>query len=211
MSEKVFRIFVLMEWVLATQNLHKVKEIIAALPADYMVSTAKDKGILESLPETGETLEQNAIQKATYLYDRLGGFVLSDDSGLEVEYLSGAPGVYSARYAGEATSDRLNREKLLVELGTTANRRAQFRTVLACCTPNGVELFEGVVLGHIAYVEKGKNGFGYDSIFIPSEGDGRTFAEMSFDEKQSLSHRRRAVDRWRASLDLTDGNLGFPK
>jgi len=165
-----------------------------------MVNTARDKGILESLPETGTTLEQNAIQKAKYLYDRLGGFVLSDDSGLEVECLSGAPGVQSARYAGEAKSDRLNREKLLVEIGSAANRRAQFRTVLACCTPKGIALFEGVVTGTIAYEEKGKNGFGYDSIFIPSEGDGRTFAEMSFEEKQSLSHRRRAVDLWRASL-----------
>jgi XTP/dITP diphosphohydrolase len=191
-----------MEWVLATQNQNKVKEIKAALPSDWMVRTAVEAGIVEELPETGTTLEENAVQKATYLQTHLGGMALSDDSGLEIVALEGAPGVYSARYAGPQRDDRDNRLKVLDELEGVADRRARFRTILAWATPEGVQIFEGEVWGQILHEERGTGGFGYDALFVPDEGDGRTFAEMTLEEKKSLSHRSRALAKWRLALGV---------
>ncbi|MFM1884131.1 MAG: hypothetical protein RL168_315 [Bacteroidota bacterium] len=191
-----------MEWVLATQNQNKVKEIKAALPSDWMVRTAVEAGIVEELPENGTTLEENAVQKATYLQTHLGGMALSDDSGLEIVALEGAPGVYSARYAGPQRDDRDNRLKVLDELEGVADRRARFRTILAWATPEGVQIFEGEVWGQILHEERGTGGFGYDALFVPDEGDGRTFAEMTLEEKKSLSHRSRALAKWRLALGV---------
>ncbi|HAB35875.1 MAG TPA: non-canonical purine NTP pyrophosphatase, RdgB/HAM1 family [Cryomorphaceae bacterium] len=191
-----------MEWVLATQNQNKVKEIKAALPPDWTVRTAVEAGILEELPETGATLEENAIQKATYLQTCVGGMALSDDSGLEILALNGAPGVYSARYAGPQKDDHDNRLKVLEELAEVQDRRARFKTVLAWATPDGVRTFEGEVWGQILHEERGQGGFGYDALFVPDEGDGRTFAEMSLDEKKALSHRSRALAKWRLALGI---------
>ncbi len=198
----VFRIFGAMEWVLATQNQNKVKEIKAALPPDWKVRTAVEAGIVEELPETGSTLEENAVQKATFLQQTVGGMALSDDSGLEVLALGGAPGVHSARYAGPQKDDADNRQKLLVDLKGVADRRARFKTVLAWATASEVKTFEGEVWGQILHEERGSGGFGYDALFVPDEGDGRTFAEMSLDEKKALSHRSRALARWREALGL---------
>ena len=167
-----------------------------------MVRTAVEAGIVEELPETGSTLEENAVQKATYLQAHVGGMALSDDSGLEIMALDGAPGVYSARYAGPQRDDRDNRLKVLDELEGVADRRARFRTILAWATPEGVQIFEGEVWGHILQEERGTGGFGYDALFVPDEGDGRTFAEMSLEEKKSLSHRSRALAKWRLALGV---------
>lgn len=191
-----------MEWVLATQNQNKVKEIKAALPSDWIVRTAVEAGIVKELPETGSTLEENAVQKASYLQAQVGGMALSDDSGLEIVALDGAPGVYSARYAGPQRDDRDNRLKVLDELKGVADRRARFRTILAWATPEGVQIFEGEVWGQILHEERGTGGFGYDALFVPDEGDGRTFAEMTLEEKKSLSHRSRALAKWRLALGV---------
>lgn len=155
------------------------------------------------IPEDHPTLEGNAVHKARVIALLADGPALADDTGLEVVALGGAPGVRSARFAGETATDADNRRKLLRELHGVADRRAAFRTVLALAQPDGtVHLFEGSCTGTIADAERGSAGFGYDSVFVPDEGDGRTFAEMSPGEKNDLSHRARAVGalaRWLAA------------
>ncbi len=190
-----------MKLVLATQNPNKVKEIQAALPAEWSVTTARDAGITEELPETGTTLEANAREKAAYLQTKLGGFALSDDSGLEVDALEGAPGVYSARFGGPEKDDAVNRAALLHAMEGVTNRTARFRTVIAWATPTGMTTFEGEVEGIILESERGEGGFGYDALFVPEDGDGRTFAEMALEEKKAMSHRGRALRAWMAALD----------
>lgn len=187
--------------ILATQNRHKIEELQAVLPEGWRVRTADDEGIRGELPEDGRTLEANATQKALFLWKRSQVPSLADDSGLEVEALAGAPGVDSAMYAGPERSDSANRIKLLEQLEGARDRKARFRTVLAWATLDGVQLFEGVVHGQITRHERGTNGFGYDSVFVPDDGDGRTFAEMSPAEKVALSHRSRAVQAWLRALE----------
>ena len=189
-----------MKLVLATQNPNKVKEIQAVLPSTWSVTTALEAGITEELPETGETLDANAREKAAFLQEYTGGFALSDDSGLEVDALDGAPGVYSARYGGPEKDDALNRAALLRAMDGQTQRSARFRTVMAWATPMGMTTYEGVVEGTLLTAERGTGGFGYDALFVPIDGDGRTFAEMSVDEKKAMSHRSRALRAWMEDL-----------
>ncbi|KRO76384.1 MAG: RdgB/HAM1 family non-canonical purine NTP pyrophosphatase [Bacteroidetes bacterium] len=189
-----------MKLVLATQNPNKVKEIQAVLPSTWSVTTALEAGITEELPETGDTLDANAREKAAFLQEYTGGFALSDDSGLEVDALDGAPGVYSARYGGPEKDDALNRAALLRAMDGQTQRSARFRTVMAWATPTGMTTYEGVVEGTLLTAERGTGGFGYDALFVPIDGDGRTFAEMSVDEKKAMSHRSRALRAWMEDL-----------
>jgi XTP/dITP diphosphohydrolase len=179
----------------ASNNAHKLDEIKRLLPAAVQLLSLADIGCHEELPETQPTLEGNARQKAQYIFDNYGVSCFADDTGLEVDALGGAPGVYSARYAGPQRESADNVAKLLHELATQPNRRARFRTVIALALPSGeVREFSGEVGGTIAGQPVGSRGFGYDPVFVPTEGDGRTFAEMTLDEKNLLSHRARAVE-----------------
>ena len=178
----------------ASNNAHKLAEIRPLLPAGLELLSLADIGCAEELPETQETLEGNALQKARHVWKHYGVPCFADDTGLEVNALHGAPGVYSARYAGPQRRAEDNVTKLLRELTGAADRTAQFRTVVALVGLSADEqLFAGAVEGHIAPEPRGSSGFGYDPVFVPAEGDGRTFAEMSLAEKNGLSHRARAV------------------
>ena len=178
----------------ASNNTHKLDEIRPLLPAAVQLLSLADIGCHEELPETQPTLEGNARQKAQYVFDHYGVACFADDTGLEVAALGGAPGVYSARYAGPQREAADNVAKLLHELATQPERTARFRTVVALVR-GGQEAreFSGEVAGTIAGAPVGRGGFGYDPVFIPAEGDGRTFAEMTLAEKNLLSHRARAV------------------
>jgi XTP/dITP diphosphohydrolase len=179
----------------ASNNSHKLDEIRLLLPPAIQLLSLADIGCHEELPETQPTLEGNARQKAQYVFDNYGVPCFADDTGLEVVALEGAPGVYSARYAGPERSAAANIAKLLHELATQPDRRAHFRTVIALILERGsVHEFSGSVSGVIATLPIGHGTFGYDPIFVPFEGDGRTFAEMTLPEKNMLSHRGRAVD-----------------
>lgn len=182
------------EIIFASGNEHKIAEVASMLGDTYVVRGLKEVGILEEIPETAETLEGNASIKSHYLFDRLGCDCFSDDTGLEVEALGGAPGVKSARYAGEGKNSEENMALLLKKMEGVTNRKAKFRTVVSLIQ-NGVEyLFEGEVCGTIRTTKSGCEGFGYDPIFEP-EGYSTTFAEMSMDEKNKLSHRARAINK----------------
>jgi XTP/dITP diphosphohydrolase len=178
--------------VLCTGNPGKVVELKALLPAGMDLVGLRELGLPDDLPETSPTLEGNALQKARYVFERTGLPSVADDTGLEVDALGGAPGVRSARYAGEAKDPKANMAKLLSELQDRPVRTAQFRTVIALVAPDGEWTFEGVVRGHIAGAPRGTGGFGYDPLFMP-EGEEFTFAEMPLDRKNSMSHRARAV------------------
>ena len=178
----------------ASNNAHKLDEIRPLLPGGVQLLSLADIGCREELPETQPTLEGNARQKAQYVWDHYGVACFADDTGLEVAALGGAPGVYSARYAGPAREAAANVAKLLRELGAQPNRRARFRTVISLVRgPADAREFSGEVAGIIAAAPIGRGGFGYDPVFVPTEGDGRTFAEMTLAEKNLLSHRARAV------------------
>ncbi|MDJ0363630.1 RdgB/HAM1 family non-canonical purine NTP pyrophosphatase [Hymenobacter sp. H14-R3] len=178
----------------ASNNAHKLDEIRPLLPAGLQLLSLADIGCHEELPETQPTLEGNAHQKAQYVFDHYGVGCFADDTGLEVEALGGEPGVYSARYAGPQREAADNVAKLLHELGAQPNRAARFRTVVSLVRGAAdVQEFSGEVAGTIAAAPTGQGGFGYDPVFVPSEGDGRTFAEMTLAEKNLLSHRARAV------------------
>jgi XTP/dITP diphosphohydrolase len=184
----------MMRLCFASNNAHKLDEIRPLLPEGVQLLSLADIGCHEELPETQPTLEGNARQKAQYVWDHYGVPCFADDTGLEVAALGGAPGVYSARYAGPQRSSPDNVAKLLHELATNPHREARFRTVVSLVLGQGeVHEFSGEVPGSISAVPIGRGGFGYDPVFIPSEGDGRTFAEMSLDEKNLISHRARAV------------------
>lgn len=181
-----------MKIVFATNNAHKLAEVKALLGDEFDLVTLKDVGITEDIPETGETLDENASIKAHYVYERTGLDCFADDTGLEVEALGGAPGVRSARYATDGHDFAANNRKLLKELENKSNRAARFRTVISLIR-GGEELqVEGIVRGTIATEESGCEGFGYDPLFIP-EGESVTFAEMSADKKNAISHRGRAI------------------
>jgi XTP/dITP diphosphohydrolase len=178
----------------ASNNAHKLDEIRPLLPAGLELLSLADIGCHEELPETQPTLEGNARQKAAYVWEHYGVACFADDTGLEVTALHGAPGVYSARYAGPQRRAADNVAKLLAELRGAADRTAHFRTVVALVgVPPTEQLFEGTVPGRIAEVPRGTGGFGYDPVFVPDAGEGRTFAEMSLTEKNQISHRARAV------------------
>lgn len=178
----------------ASNNAHKLDEIRPLLPAGTELLSLADIGCAEELPETQDTLEGNARQKAEYVWQHYGVPCFADDTGLEVTALDGAPGVYSARYAGPQRLAADNVQKLLTELQGHPDRSARFRTVVALVLPGGaVHEFAGEVPGVITETTHGQGGFGYDPVFQPTEGDGRTFAEMTTPEKNQISHRARAV------------------
>jgi XTP/dITP diphosphohydrolase len=185
--------------VCASANPDKVAEI-AAILAGVVDLLPRPVGVPDVV-EDADTLEGNARLKAVAICDATGLPAVADDTGLEVDALGGAPGVYSARYAGEHGSYADNRHRLLAELGDSADRRAAFRTCVLVRWPDGNEtIVDGVCAGTIIDHERGTSGFGYDAIFVPDDGDGRTFAEMSDDEKHAISHRGRAFRALLAAL-----------
>lgn len=179
-------------WVFATNNLHKLEEVKQAAGNQIAIRSLAEIGCTEDLPETGETLEDNARQKAEFVFQRFGVACFADDSGLEVEALNGEPGVHSAHYAGPQRSSVDNIHLLLVRMHGKKNRKARFRCVIALAEKDGVQLFEGVLRGEIIQTPRGSGGFGYDPVFVP-EGETRTLAEMSLEEKNRISHRAEAV------------------
>lgn len=181
-----------MKLIFATNNKHKVREIASLLDDSYTVLGLNDVDISEDIPEDGETLTENALHKARYVYERTGMNVFADDTGLEVDELNGAPGVHSARFAGENKDPDANITKLLGLLDGKSNRKARFRTVIALIFNKKEYLFEGTVEGEIIDVRKGTEGFGYDPVFLP-EGYRHTFAEIPLSEKNKISHRARAT------------------
>lgn len=201
-----------MKIVFATNNQHKLSEIRSILGESIEVLSLKDIGCDVDIPETGQTLEENALQKAQYIYEHYHISVFADDTGLEVDALNGAPGIYSARYASmeagahEASHDaEANMSRLLRELGENNNRRARFRTVIAlilkkdvcpcgCTSIKEIHQFEGIVEGQIIKERRGGEGFGYDPIFQP-DGYEETFAELGMEIKNHISHRARAVKK----------------
>lgn len=178
--------------IFATNNKNKLQEVQHMLVDDYEVLGLAELGFNVDIPETEKSLEGNARLKAQYVRDRMRIDVFADDTGLEVEALDGAPGVHSARYAGEGKSSEDNMKKLLSELEGAANRKARFRTVVALITDQEEHLFEGIANGEITRKKSGAEGFGYDPIFSP-EGHNQTFAEMSAEEKNDISHRGIAI------------------
>lgn len=183
-----------MELVFATHNEHKLAEIRSLLPKNIRLKSLDDIGCNEEIPETSETLEGNALLKAKYVLDTYGLPCFSDDTGLEVATLDGAPGVYSARYAGEPKNETRNVEKLLSQLHGQKDRRAQFTTIIALCLGKETHIFKGVIKGVITNIPRGSNGFGYDPVFQP-EGVDKTFAELTLKDKNQLSHRARAFSK----------------
>ena len=184
-----------MKIVFASGNKNKLQEIQAALPLGVEVVSMRDVGVTEEIPETTGTLEGNAEQKARFVFEKTGLACFSDDTGLEIETLNGRPGVDSAIYAGEPRSNERNIEKVLKEMEGQTNRNAQFRSVFCYCSEVGTFYFEGIVKGKLGIGIRGADGFGYDGIFHP-EGNSRTFAQMSLDEKKMLSHRAKALKKF---------------
>lgn len=178
--------------VFATNNAHKLEEIRAILGDKMEILSLADINCHADIPETANTLEGNAHLKSEYVYNHYGLDCFADDTGLEVEALDGAPGVYSARYAGDGHDSQANMQKLLKEMEEKNNRKAQFRTVISLIEKGEEKLFEGIVRGKITQEKRGNSGFGYDPVFQP-EGFDVTFAEMGSDVKNKISHRARAV------------------
>lgn len=178
--------------VFVTNNAHKLEEISSILGGKMELLSLKDIQCTADIPETADTLEGNAIQKAEYIHRHYGLDCFADDTGLEVEALDGAPGVYSARYAGEGHDSEANMQKLLQNLEGKDNRKAQFRTAICLIMDNEQHLFEGICRGEIIKEKRGGAGFGYDPIFVP-EGYTETFAELGNDIKNTISHRAKAV------------------
>lgn len=195
-----------MELVFASANEHKIKEIKNILGNSISLLSLSDVNIREDIPEEEPVLEGNALFKAMYVHKATGMNVFADDTGLEIVALNGAPGVHSARFAGENKDSLANIEKVLKLLGKNKNRKARFRTVIALIFNEKEYLFEGIVNGTIINEKRGNEGFGYDPIFVP-EGKTRTFAEMDLSEKNSISHRARAFEKLKEFLyqyDLPD-------
>ena len=182
------------KFVFATNNAHKLEEVSFILKNKIELLSMKDINCNVDIPETADTLEGNALIKARYIFENYHLDCFADDTGLEVEALNGAPGVYSARYAGDAHNSEANMQKLLHDLEGIENRRAQFRTVFALIIDGKEHLFEGIVKGVITKNRRGTSGFGYDPIFIP-EGYTQTFAEMGNELKNKISHRAIATNK----------------
>ena len=178
--------------VFATNNAHKLEEVAAMLGDAYEVLSLRAIGCNEDIPETADTFAGNAMQKARYVKEHYGYDCFADDSGLEVDALGGAPGVYSARYSGGGSEE--NMAKLLQNMAEENERGAQFRTIIALLIGEDSQLFEGIVRGHITRERKGEGGFGYDPIFVP-EGYDLTFAELGSEVKNRISHRAKAVEQ----------------
>jgi XTP/dITP diphosphohydrolase len=178
----------------ATHNKNKVFEVNNLLGDGCEILNLSDIGCEQDIPETGLTLEENALIKARFVQAAYHLDCFADDSGLEIAALNNAPGVFSARYAGEAKNDEANMQKVLMAMEDAMDRRAQFRTVIALLVKGEEHLFEGIIKGHITQEKIGTKGFGYDPIFIP-EGFDRTFAEMEIEEKNKISHRAIAVKK----------------
>lgn len=178
----------------ATNNTHKIKEIQALLGNSHQLLSLRDIGCTEELAEDQETLEGNSLQKAEYVFQHYKVACFADDTGLEVEALKGAPGVYSARYAGDQRQPADNMQLLLKNLQGEKNLKARFRTVITLITTKGTRQFEGILNGTITFEQRGTQGFGYDPVFVP-EGYEQTLAELSLDEKNKISHRARAVQK----------------
>ena len=182
--------------VFATGNSHKLQEVQGLFKEGFALSCLKDVNITEDIPETADNLVDNALQKAWYVYNKCGIPCFADDTGLEVEALDGAPGVYSARYAGEEKDSMKNMLLLLENMKGNTNRNARFRTIIAYIDENANEhIFEGEIRGIIIENMAGTNGFGYDPIFVP-EGYEQTFAELSSEIKNTISHRARAMEKF---------------
>ena len=181
--------------VFATNNAHKLEEIRAILGDKVEILSLNDIDCHADIPETADTLQGNAALKAQYIYENYGLDCFADDTGLEVEALNGAPGIYSARYAGgEGHDSEANMKKLLSEMQDKENRKARFRTVICLIEGGKEKFFEGIVNGSIIRERKGGAGFGYDPVFMP-DGYSETFAEMGNDEKNKISHRAMAVQK----------------
>ena len=182
------------KFVLATNNAHKLEEVTAILGDKIELLSMKDIHCHADIPETADTLEGNALLKARYIFENYNMDCFADDTGLEVEALNGAPGVYSARYAGDAHNSEANMRKLLQDMEGIENRKAQFRTVFALIINGKEHLFEGIVKGEITKHRCGSSGFGYDPVFIP-EGYTQTYAEMGNTLKNKISHRALATNK----------------
>ncbi|WMI65744.1 non-canonical purine NTP diphosphatase [Aestuariibaculum sp. YM273] len=183
-----------MKLVFATNNLNKIKEVQALIPDHITLLSLKDIDCHEDIPETQDTIEGNAIQKAEYIKQHYGYDCFADDTGLEVEALNGEPGVYSARYAGEQRDSNDNMNKLLDNLKNKTNRQAQFKTVIALYLNDKLHTFTGICKGEITTEKHGEKGFGYDPIFKPN-GYTKTFAELDLSVKNTISHRGNAVSQ----------------
>ena len=181
-----------MKLVFASNNKNKIQEIQALVPNTFQIVSLEDIGCFEDIPETADTIEGNAILKANYVTEKYGYDCFADDTGLEVDALNGAPGVYSARYAGEQKDANDNMDKLLSELKDESNRKANFKTVIALNLNGKQNLFTGIINGKIIEEKIGTNGFGYDPIFV-ADGYEKTFAELTMEEKSTISHRGIAV------------------
>ncbi|MEO6546914.1 MAG: RdgB/HAM1 family non-canonical purine NTP pyrophosphatase [Ferruginibacter sp.] len=180
--------------IFATNNQHKVEEVRDVLRNQFDIITLNEAGILIDIPEPHNTLEENASEKSSVIHTLTQKNCFSEDSGLEVFALNGAPGVKSARYAGEPPSVSANVRKLLMNMENVRNRQAQFRTIISLIIDTKEFQFEGICEGEIIFEERGKNGFGYDPVFVP-QGSQKTFAEMDLKEKSNFSHRKKAMDK----------------
>lgn len=183
-----------MKLVFATNNENKLKEIREILSQNIEIISLKDINCLEDIPETEPTIEGNAILKAKYIKEKYGFDTFADDTGLEVSALNNAPGVHSARYAGDHKNNEDNIQLLLKNLEGKTNRSAHFKTIMALCIGDEIHSFEGRIEGEITTMKKGENGFGYDPIFQP-KGYDKTFAELSSEEKNAISHRKIALTK----------------
>lgn len=183
-----------MQLVFATNNLNKLNEVQKLIPDTIQLLSLKDIGCFEDIPETQDTIEGNAIQKAEYVKQHYGYDCFADDTGLEVEALQGAPGVFSARYAGPQRDANDNMDKLLLNLKDKPNKNAHFKTVIALVLNGTLNTFTGICEGCITETKYGDSGFGYDPIFKAS-GYDKTFAEITLEEKNSIGHRGKAVSQ----------------
>jgi len=187
--------------VFATNNQHKLQEVAAKIKGHIKLFSLADIGCLDEIAETGITFGENAAIKSRYIYNKYHLNCFGDDSGLEIDALNGLPGVYSARYAGKQGDNEANMNKVLAQLGSTGNRNARFRTVISLIWNGDEHFFDGTVEGTIRHERTGSEGFGYDPIFQP-DGYAVTFAEMSLEEKNSISHRAKAIEKLITFLGL---------
>jgi XTP/dITP diphosphohydrolase len=188
-----------MKIIFASNNKNKIREIKHVLGSSFTLLSLNDINMEEDIPEDEPTLEGNAIHKARHIFRATNMNVFADDTGLEVEALDGHPGIHSARFAGDNKDSEANIEKLLALLGNSTNRNARFRTVIALIIEGKEYIFEGIICGTIIAEKRGREGFGYDPVFVP-EGKNMTFAEMDLDEKNKISHRARAFEQLKSFL-----------
>ena len=199
------------ELIMATNNAHKLEEIRQILGDAFSIKGLSDIGCYEDIPETADTLEDNALQKALYIHEHYGVDCFADDTGLEVDALDGAPGVFTARFGamngyGESHDANANIRCLLDKLKEATTRKARFRTVIALVQNGTEKLFEGIVEGNILTQPVGEGGFGYDPVFVPVEADGLAFAQMSAEAKNAISHRGRATKKLAEFLATESNN-----